>query len=286
MSTYNPHVVGVVMKEAVRRAIGIARAERVGFEVSSKEGYDGRMDDVFTTADRKAQDAYLRILRGCFPDFGVLAEEDGLSVDPAVPGGPYFTIDPIDGTKAFIRRQSHGVGSMVALVDGGRVVSAYVGDVNTQEVFGFRPDSPNVWRITDFEASERLDDDREARPWDRTYVLLRERESRHCPLTRATLDACGGVSIDGGSIGTWASRLWTGGIGALALPPSWETPWDSAPVVGVSLRLGYVFLRPEDGAWRAYEPLVSPVKYRREHDTLVVHRNALGALAAAVPVAP
>ena len=37
----------------------------------------------------------------------------------------------------FIRRQYHGIGTMVALVEAGRVVAAYVGDVNTQEIWLF-----------------------------------------------------------------------------------------------------------------------------------------------------
>ena len=62
--------------------------------------------------------------------------KDSLS-ETQVGEGSYITVDPLDGTKAFIRRQSHGVGTMVAMVEEGQVVSAYVGDVNTQEIYGF-----------------------------------------------------------------------------------------------------------------------------------------------------
>ena len=70
--------------------------------------------------------------------------------------GTFFTVDPLDGTKAFVRRQSHGVGTMVALVEQGRVVSAYVGDINTQEIYGYRPGSRAVHRITEYETSEMM----------------------------------------------------------------------------------------------------------------------------------
>ena len=55
-------------------------------------------------------------------------------------------------TMAFVRRQSHGVGTMV---EQGRVVSAYVGDINTQEIYGYRPGSRAVHRITEYETSKR-----------------------------------------------------------------------------------------------------------------------------------
>ena len=152
----NGHAVGIVLKELVRRAIKVIRAEREAFEVMQKAGYGGDMTDVFTTADSKAQKIYVRSLEECFPSYGIIAEEGSLS-QTQVDGRSYFTVDPLDGTKAFIRRQSHGVGTMVAMVEDGQVASAYVGDVNTQEIYGFRPGSTNVHRITEFETAERLD---------------------------------------------------------------------------------------------------------------------------------
>lgn len=61
----NGHIVGRVMKEAVRRATVAIRSERLVFEAPVKEGYGGNMDDVFTTADGKAQHVYLRTIREC-----------------------------------------------------------------------------------------------------------------------------------------------------------------------------------------------------------------------------
>src|SRR6185295_2926270 len=116
----------------VRRAMTIIRNERQIFEATAKQGHAGSMDDVFTSADTKAQDVYIKSLRECFPDYAILAEEDTVAARAAAPTQPgvFFTVDPLDGTKAFVRRQSHGVGTMVALVERGQVVSAYVGDIN------------------------------------------------------------------------------------------------------------------------------------------------------------
>jgi len=56
----------------------------------------------------------------------------------------------------------------------------------------------------------------------------------------------------------------------------WETPWDSTPIIGISQKLGYVFLRYEERrGWVEYMPRVSPHGYQRNHETLVIHPNDL-----------
>lgn len=64
----NGHAVGIIFKEPMRRAIVTIRNERQVFEGTVKRGYQGDMDDVFTSADTKAQAVYLKSLRQCFPD--------------------------------------------------------------------------------------------------------------------------------------------------------------------------------------------------------------------------
>src|SRR5215510_12270875 len=112
------HAHGIILKELVRRAMTVIRNERQVFEATAKQDRSGSMDDVFTSADTKAQEVYVKSLRECFPDYAIVAEEG--DVAPLVAGplrpGAFFTVDPLDGTKAFVRRQSHGVGTMVALV--------------------------------------------------------------------------------------------------------------------------------------------------------------------------
>ncbi len=272
----NGHSTGIILKELVRRAIQIARREMMTFEVTGKMGYGGDMDDVFTNADKLAQEVYVKSLQECFPGIGIIGEEDALVVTAMEGVNAYFTIDPIDGTKAYIRRQSHGIGSMIALVINDEIVSAYIGDVSSREIFGYRPDSNSVWRITDLEVFEKLKEPLVDITLGQLHLLMRDRESKYSEVSRLTMDAFKGISIDGGSIGTWAARLWKGEVGALLLHPSWETPWDSNPVVGISQKLGYAFLRPvdEDGCrWEIYEARPCSEKYRREHDTLIIHKN-------------
>jgi hypothetical protein len=89
-----------------------------------------------------------------------------------------------------------------------------------------------------------------------------------------------GIEVESGSIGISMARLWKGEVGAVALLPAMETPWDSAPVIGISKKLGFVFLRAtEGGKLERYEPRVSAETYRRHEAALVVHEVRLGELA-------
>lgn len=268
----NGHSVGRLLKETVRRAVSVARNERLVFEAHTKQGYGGNMDDVFTTADKKAQEVYLRAFEECFPECGVIAEEDGLRIKSQ--NGCYFTVDPIDGTKAYIRRQSHGVSSMVALVCGGEVLSAFIGDVNTNELFGYRPGSDKVHRITNLDSPETLDAGpmQEYQP-GKVHALLRDPVSMYSPQTQRLVSQFKNHEVMGSSIGTWAARLWKREVQALFLTSGFETPWDSTPVIGISLKLGYRFYRPSEksDAWELFDPVLPQEPLERVHDVLITH---------------
>lgn len=253
--------VGIVLKELVRRAIALIRSHRIGFEVFDKAGYDGS-PDLFTSADLAAQGSYLRSLGECFPEYGVVAEEDGLRVPCRLDGvDAYFTVDPLDGTKAFARGQSFGVATQVALVIDGRVAAAYVGDVCTHEIYGYRPESPKVHRISEYDTATELNRVDRTRPLDRQVALLREAPEDHHPLIADLVRPAGrggttrGYEITSGSIGISMSRLWKGEVGMHVLTAGWQTPWDGTPIIGMAERLGLVWLRPSaDGThlvrWR------------------------------------
>jgi fructose-1,6-bisphosphatase/inositol monophosphatase family enzyme len=279
----NAHAIGFIMKEMVRRAIEAIRAERFVFEVHAKEGESGEIDDIFTSADRAAQEIYVKMIREAFPGYGIVAEEDHLRVeaDPEL-GGLYFTVDPLDGTKAFKRRQSHGIGSMIALVCDGQVLAAYVGDVMTREVYGFRPESGKVHRISEYGFGEQLCIP-ETLELGQQHILLRERPERLSSLVRRLIapQETGGLfhdfEIATGSIGVSTARLWKGEVGATLLKPKYDTPWDTAPVVGICRRLGFVMLEPDANqeCWRQIEMTVPDKTLPRASEQLIVHRSRL-----------
>lgn len=272
LSQVNGHIIGRVLKEAVRRATVAIRNERLVFESYVKEGYNGTMDDVFTSADLKAQKIYLRTIQECFPDCGIIAEEENLNIGSSNGCRAYVTVDPLDGTKAYKRRQSHGVGTMIALVNDGEIISAFIGDINTEEVYGYRPDSEKVHRITRLDTFEVLEY-KDGGDLKEQHVLLRNPAGQYSLETQRLLPRFKNYEVIGSSIGIWMAQLWKREVCAVLLQPGWETPWDSTPIIGISQKLGYAFYRPVDGYWVEYEPVIPMETYRRDHDTLVIHRN-------------
>ena len=74
-----------------------------------------------TVADREAEQAIVEALGAVFPDHGFLGEEMGA----AGPSGARFIIDPIDGTRNFIRRIPWWA-TLIALEEGGEITAGVV----------------------------------------------------------------------------------------------------------------------------------------------------------------
>jgi histidinol-phosphatase len=81
---------------AAARAAGAVALRYFRTDVAVERKAD---DSPVTIADREAEQAAVAILRQAFPDHGVLGEEFGEQGGC----GPRWIIDPIDGTKSFIR---------------------------------------------------------------------------------------------------------------------------------------------------------------------------------------
>ncbi len=269
-----PDLIGIALKELVRRAMMAIRNERFDFEKHDKEGKTGKMDDVFTSADAAAQAIYLKSLRECFPGWGIVAEEDSFRIPCTDGSGLYLTVDPLDGTKAFTRLQSHGVGTMVSLSHDDEYLAAFIGDVNTQEIYGFRPGSEKVHRISEFSIARQLV--ASTRALKDGYVLLRDPSDTYSALSQRVVKNCfKNHMVDGGSIGTWMARLWKGEVSGALIEPSMENPWDANPVNAITTKLGYVYLHAVGDKWIQEDPKATPNVVERKHDTLIIHRNNL-----------
>lgn len=272
----NGHLVGIAMKEMVRRTIRAIRLRRVQFDVSEKET-SGKAVDYLTSADLAAQDCYLRVLTECFPWAGIVAEERNF--EKKTEYGYFFSVDPLDGTKAFVRRQSHGVGTMIALARGQEIISAWVGDVMTQEIYGFRPDSLKVHRITEYSDFELLVVD-ETLPLKSQNVIFRSDPYQSgLRWSSCATDCFKNFEIESGSIGLTFARLWKGEVGGIVVNPGNTTPWDRWPVAGISKKMGFIFLRRSlNGEVRELEefnPVISTSMIREETHFLVIHRSRL-----------
>jgi histidinol-phosphatase len=95
LTTAVPDVVTAMIRAAEAAGEVAMRYYRGGFEVTIKPD-----QTPVTQADREAEQAIKAILRRAYPDHGFLGEEFG----EEGPKERRFIIDPIDGTKNFIRR--------------------------------------------------------------------------------------------------------------------------------------------------------------------------------------
>src|ERR1035437_6533330 len=239
---------GAVIRKAMNEAIEVIRKEAATFIATPKEHYDGVTDDIVTTADKAAQKVYVDVFMKAFPGFGLIGEEDGLNKPCTIPReNIYITIDPLDGTKAFARHESHGVGTMVGVVKNGKVIAAYVGDVNTGEIYGFAPDEPAVTR-TRFGVTAPLFADIKT-PLHARYILLNTPPYRFPAAVQKFIltPEEGGlfkdINVMGGSYGTTLARLWKNEVALVLKDPAFRTPWDETPILGINERLGFVTIK-------------------------------------------
>lgn len=250
----NPHIIGVLMREMVRRARTVINRERLSFNfgiiektVDYKKG-----EDFLTSADTAAQEIYLSCIKEWFPDYGIIAEEDNLSIPPKESCKFFFTIDPLDGTKAFIRKQSQAISTMISLVYENQVIAVAIGDIMTGEIYYYRPESNRVHRIHSlFDKAEELLPMLRVSDLSETYLLAREDIRTHSSFFQQMTNPLNpeksfkGIQIESGSIGTMFARLWKGEVGAILLPAGQTTPWDFNPIWGISQKLGYAWLELE-----------------------------------------
>lgn len=120
------------------RSIAIDAALEAGRIMRSYVGnldgvdYKGEID-IVTAADHAAEAAVLERLNGAFPEFGILAEESGIS--GATNGSETrWVVDPIDGTTNFATGNPH-VCVSIALERAGKVILGVVYDPMLDELF-------------------------------------------------------------------------------------------------------------------------------------------------------
>ena len=75
-------------------------------------------------------------------------------------------------------------------------------------------------------------------PPERGYLSLRQAPEAYSAAARALIRKHRGVLVYSGSVGVGAMELWRRAVAGLLLPPALQTPWDRAPVLGISNRLG------------------------------------------------
>ncbi|UXI67560.1 inositol monophosphatase family protein [Tahibacter amnicola] len=107
------HALDVARQAAAAAAEVIRHYYRAGFDVEIKAD-----ETPVTVADREAEAAIKRVLRAAFPDHAYYGEEEGREGD----SDWLWLIDPIDGTKSFVRRYPF-FSTQIALMYRGELVA-------------------------------------------------------------------------------------------------------------------------------------------------------------------
>ena len=103
---------------------------RSGLEVSHKADASP-----VTEADRQGEALILKALEADFPDIPVISEEDASDFGvPEAIGPRFFLVDPVDGTKAFVRGDPNFTVN-IALIENGRPIAGAVCAPPTAEVW-------------------------------------------------------------------------------------------------------------------------------------------------------
>ncbi|HZZ69174.1 MAG TPA: 3'(2'),5'-bisphosphate nucleotidase CysQ [Phenylobacterium sp.] len=118
-----------------------------------------------TEADRAGEALILKALAERFPDIPVISEEDASEFGtPDAIGPRFFLVDPLDGTKAFVRGDPHFTVN-IGLIENGRPVAGAV----------VAPPSAECWYTKAGQTWKRLpgvaDHPVRARPWPRGQAI-------------------------------------------------------------------------------------------------------------------
>lgn len=245
---YSSAFIEAVMLDALHAAMRLIRQKRSSFRATNKDSGYKDVGDIVTDADIQAQMVYRDHLQNNFPEVGIVGEEESLQIACTLDGVvAYFTIDPLDGTKAFARGQSDGVGTMLSLVVDGQVVAAYVGDINSGDIYGYCTHPEKAPRVTRF--LNKVDGyiDYQVKPLCKQRCFLISEIDNYPDWVHSMVMGPNrlfskGFSSLSGSIGTNTARLWKGEMGMIIVNPSAKTSWDFCPVWGISKMLDFNIL--------------------------------------------
>ncbi|MBI2473505.1 hypothetical protein HYV70_03065 [Candidatus Uhrbacteria bacterium] len=280
--------IGNLMKECARRVIMGFPAFQFHNEFTIKGLKEDGSPDKVSKADIAASDMYQKLITEQFVKpfgFGLIGEEHKLNIPCALEGMDiYFVFDPYDGTSALDRKQSHGIGTMSALVVNGKVVAVCIGDVNSQEMYYFRPGSSKTHRLLLRQERVQPMVANPETPLREQYLLLRSMLHRRSKIVQDMVHT--GLFKDAetadGSIGISMARLWKGEVGGTVTAMKTQTPWDVTPVIGMNQRLGYVHLRivpyrPHGASplIERFDPVVPKTIVEEPYEVLTIHESRL-----------
>lgn len=268
----------IIHKEMVARAMREVRKQIWNFTIYDKEN-ENKEGDLVTTADYAAQQIYTNMMAECTPNAGIVAEENGLKKDPINGETIIYTIDPVDGTKALVRRQSDGIGTLLGVVDSThkQIIASYIWDIMTNELYYYRPWSDVVHRLNIANPEQNSILSYQNRIKKRILTLD---DVRKFPKWTDNITQSNGyrdsIGTSNGSIGTNMAKLRKWEVDAVLLKPWVEHPRDRVPCAGISHKLWYLNIYIQDNIFQVLD--MNESRYltsTKVPHQLIVHKSEL-----------
>jgi fructose-1,6-bisphosphatase/inositol monophosphatase family enzyme len=240
------------------------------FKVEQKTNPDEKYDEV-TEVDYAAQKKIVDVLQFYFPNSGIVAEEDGLCIKSR--DGITFTIDPIDGTKEFVRTGNE-VSIMIGVVYNNQVIASIILNPFTSESYFLSATYGDVSRIR-HGIQTTLTFQKPARN-PAIFSFEDPRDPLLAPIEMISDPNKNGFfkshMVFSGSYGTNILKVASNVISACVTVENNIKPWDEAPALGILKALGYKYylFNPEDRKFKETELVVKLESYRRPM-TLITH---------------
>lgn len=216
--------------------IALALARQAGALVRGMQGGDLGVElkpgnEPVSVADRLASELIVAGLAAAFPEDPLISEE--LPPAPAAVGAPrLWLVDPIDGTKDFIRRED-GYSVMIGLVVGGRPALGVVHQPAVERTFYATPDG--AWLDDRGEVSE-LSVSRVASAAEARLVASKSHRSADIDRVKQRLGIAEEQNV--GSVGVKLCLI-AAGVRDLYVNPQAKTKaWDTCAPEAILARAG------------------------------------------------
>lgn len=138
-------ITGELIELSVQAGETIMEVFRAGFDVQIKDD-----SSPVTIADQRAEAVILKGLQDLLPDIPVVAEESAAAGNiPDVGDGPFFLVDPLDGTKEFIHRRDAFTVNIALIENGVPVLGVVFAPALGRLYYGYlsEHDEPDVAAI-------------------------------------------------------------------------------------------------------------------------------------------
>lgn len=237
----NFDVLAILLRDMVEQWTFAIRNQLDSFSYQQKDTL-GKIDDQVTSADYAAQKAIVDMITKCFPQAWIIAEENNLTKPCTHPTEQlYFTLDPLDGTRAYVRMQSDGIGSMIWVVLDNEIIGAAIADVMTKEIYLL---NPATWWVERHHPLRYLDLEYTARKHFRLVMMDDPRvyDSHIAAISNPWTWYFDSIWVTNGSIGTNVARVWKNEASAFLFRAWKPMPRDRVPVVWISQEMWFVFL--------------------------------------------